>query len=144
MTKKIRLLTFSLLFLLLAFVGISFVVTQKTKNRAPEPSPPTQEQAQKTATLVLEYQDKRVSYDYQFEGEKTAFDILKEIAEKENLPLETQKYDFGIFVKSINGLESTGEMAWIYFVNSQAGQVAADQLKLEENDTVTWKYVKPE
>jgi hypothetical protein len=35
-------------------------------------------------------------------------------------------------------------MAWIYFVNDESGQIAADQYQLAPGDIVEWKYIKPE
>ena len=84
------------------------------------------------------------TYTIQVEEEATAFDALKNLAEKENISLETQQYDFGIFVKSIDGKESSAETAWIYFVNGESGTVAADLYKLKPGDVVEWKYIKPE
>lgn len=77
------------------------------------------------------------------EASMSAFGLLRKTAEKENFKIETEQYDFGIFVKSIAGRESSAEKAWIYFVNGEAGNVAASEYKLNEGDVVEWKYIKP-
>ena len=59
------------------------------------------------------------------------------------IPIETERYDFGVFVKSIEGRLSTAERAWIYFVNGESGQVGADQYQIYPGDVVTWRYVEP-
>lgn len=73
----------------------------------------------------------------------TAYDILKYTANEKSLALEVENYDFGVFVKSINDLESTSEKAWIYFVNGESGQIAADKYELKSGDLVEWKYIIP-
>lgn len=73
----------------------------------------------------------------------SAFSILKKFAEKENVELETTQYDFGVFVKKIGNYESTSKKSWIYYVNGESGQIAADQMKLKNGDKVEWKYEVP-
>lgn len=103
-----------------------------------------EEKQEETVSLTLNFgNESSTSYTLPFAQNLTAFDVLKETSEKENIPLETQQYDFGVFVKSINDFESTAEMAWIYFVNGESGQVAADQHELKPQDVVEWKYIEP-
>jgi len=110
------------------------------------PEEPKQEDAILSQTeLKIDYGDKNVtSYQVCLPDSYSAFDSLKSVAENNDIILETQQYDFGIFVKSIDGYESTAEMSWIYFVNGESGQVAADQHILNAGDTIEWKYIKPE
>ena len=94
--------------------------------------------------LVINYGEDNIStYSVDFESGKTVLSLLKDITEKENITLETKQYDFGIFVESINGKKSTNETAWIYFVNGESGQIAADQQQVNSGDIVEWKYIKP-
>ena len=98
-----------------------------------------------TVNLEIDYGDEQSdSYEVTSPKGLTVFDVLQNAAEKNDIVLETQRYDFGIFVKSINGYESAAEMSWIYFVNGESGQVAADQRVLESGDIVEWRYIKPE
>ncbi len=76
------------------------------------------------------------------EQAKTPFEALSFLAKKNNIPVVTKSYDFGIFVQSIGDKESGSEMAWIYYVNGAAGNVASDKYELKENDSVEWKYEK--
>ncbi len=103
-----------------------------------------EEKKEETVSLTLDFGDEdTTSYTIPFTQNSTAFGVLKETSEKENIPLETQQYDFGVFVESINGFEGSAEMAWIYFVNGESGQVAADQYELSPGDVVEWKYIEP-
>jgi len=74
----------------------------------------------------------------------TAYSMLEKASGSENFELETQQYDFGIYIKSIGGFESTTERSWIYFVNGESGSVASDQHVLKPGDVVEWRYIKPE
>jgi len=47
-------------------------------------------------------------------------------------------------VESVDGLVNSASQAWIYFVNGEAGQVAADQHQLTAGDRVEWRYTKPQ
>lgn len=94
--------------------------------------------------FVIDYGNSEVAtYSLEIDEETTVFSLLKNTADKENISLETQQYDFGVFVKSLDGLESTAEKAWIYYVNNESGTIAADQMKIKPSDVVEWKYITP-
>jgi hypothetical protein len=145
MTKKLRIAIFSLLLIFVFFTGISFIVSRST-NLAPTSSSKQQVQQtqQKEVTFIVDFGNgEKLETNYSWQDEKTVFDALVETAEKEEIGIETQQYDFGVFVKNINGRENTAERAWIYFVNGESGTVAADQYKLENGDIVEWRYIEP-
>lgn len=94
--------------------------------------------------LTLDFGNKEIkSFDLVVGSEDTAFSVLKTTAEKENINLEVKQYDFGVFVKKIGDFESTTKKSWIYYVNNESGQMAADQQKLKNGDKVEWKYETP-
>lgn len=94
--------------------------------------------------LILDFGNKEIkSFDLIVGSEDTAFSVLKTTAEKENINLEVKQYDFGVFVKKIGDFESTAKKSWIYYVNNESGQIAADQQKLKNGDKVEWKYETP-
>ena len=135
MTKKLK---FLLLALLLAF-GLGLFYSQKT------PQPQKKESAQTQAAIIIDYSDgKKESASFVPQSGQTAFDALKVLAEEKNISLETQQYDFGVFVRAIGGYPSSSEHAWIYFVNGTAGVVASDQQEIKPGDIVEWRYTKPE
>ena len=141
MKKNLRIIIYSLILGILVFFGVSLAgsLDKKTVDVSPTPIVEVENQAR----LVIYYDDEITdSYSYAFTEEKSAFDMLKEIAQQENISIETQQYDFGVFVKSIDGFEGTSEMAWMYYVNDESGTVAADQYKLKGDDLVEWKYIE--
>jgi len=93
-------------------------------------------------SLIVDYGNNNPkTYEYSFLGEKSAFDILKEVAEKEGIPIETQQYDFGTLITSINGFKSDEHAFWIYEVNGKPATVGANTYILKNGDIITWKYV---
>ncbi len=73
--------------------------------------------------------------------EMTAFDALKAAAQKANLKIDAKSSNFGIIVNSI-GQFSGGQDGkyWLYYVNGQMAQVAADKLKIKDGDQIEWKF----
>lgn len=95
-------------------------------------------------SLVIDFGNKELkNFELVIKPEDTAFSVLKSTAEKESINLETIQYDFGIFVKKIGDFESTSKKSWIYYVNGESGQIAADQQKLKNEDEVKWVYEIP-
>ncbi len=109
-------------------------------NYSLSPSPVPQQ-----TRVVISAAEENFYLEYKAKDKKvySPFSILKEALEQNNIPLEIKNYDFGVFVKSINALESSNEKAWIYFVNGESGQVAADKMDLKEGDLVEWRYITP-
>lgn len=75
---------------------------------------------------------------------QTLFDLTAKIARENNLALEFDPPgEYGIFLKSIGdkkGGEEGGKW-WLWWVDGQAGEVAADQYRLQPGDVAEWKYV---
>lgn len=96
-------------------------------------------------SAVVDFGDgETFEYQKDFEEGKTAFSILMEMAEENQMEIETKEYDFGTLVEAIGGKENSTEQAWIYFINGESGQVAADKQELKTGDKVEWKFIKPE
>ena len=88
----------------------------------------------RNTTAVSETQQQKViTYDG-VEG-KTAYDLLKE-----KYKVEADQQSFGVMVKSINGLATTDKEFWLYSVNDQQPNVAADQYVTKTGDKVKWEY----
>ena len=151
MDKRLKLLLVSLAAIFVGFILAWFKIfgvvqtPQSFKLNTIDVSSTPTPQMENNATLKIDYGEENISsYSYDFSGDKTAYDSLKETLDKNQIPMEITNYDFGIFVKSINGNESTAEMAWIYFINGVSGNVAADQTKIKSGDIIEWRYIKPE
>jgi len=67
---------------------------------------------------------------------KTALELLKT-----NATVETQNYEgIGEMVTSINGIASTNDHFWIYYVNGEQGQVGAGTYVTKSTDQISWRY----
>jgi len=133
-----------LLLPVILLIVVGFVAFNKTGGTT-QPSPissPTL--VTDKITITIDFGDGgQVKQEYQFEQGVTAFSTLERLAKEKELKLEIKKYDFGIFVQSINSLKSGGDLAWIYFVNGKSADKAADLYMLNQGDLVEWKYIKP-
>ncbi len=105
-------------------------------------SVPIQESiSEQKINLTIDFGNKDIkNYDLTIGPEDTAFSVLKTITEKEKIILQVKQYDFGVFVEKIGDFESTSKKSWIYYINGESGQIAADQQKLKNSDKVEWKY----
>lgn len=134
-----------LLYIIPILLIVFGVVFFKTSNDSSSPTESVEQEVPENTELIIDYGNgNSSSYSLNASREETAFSILEKIAKEEKIALNTQQYDFGIFVKAIGEKESSAEMAWIYFVNGESGQVAADQYQLKAGDKVEWKYIAPE
>jgi hypothetical protein len=135
--------------LFLAAVAVLFSIYASVIKISPPPQKSqglTSEEkvAENKITLTLDFGNRDVkTFTEPPTSNSTAFSILKDVADKENLSLVTKRYSFGIFVQSINGKESSPSLSWIYFVNGTSGTIAADTYKLAPGDKVDWRYVTP-
>jgi hypothetical protein len=61
-----------------------------------------------------------------------------------SLQVVTESASFGEYVTAINLLESGAlgaESGWIYLVNDEQAMEGADVMKVNDGDTITWRYV---
>jgi hypothetical protein len=147
---KTLLITTGLVFLASAFAWYSFfgklrLFPPKTSgvNEVQE-SPATAAQNRLYLSIIFD-SGNEINYEKTLTANSStsAFDLLKEALDANQITYETKAYDFGIFVQSINGQVSGADKSWIYFVNGASGQVAADKYILNPGDKVEWKYITP-
>lgn len=75
----------------------------------------------------------------------TALEALEKVSADQGWEIQTKEYDFGKMVEAVNGYKNSPKKAWIYYINGQAGDKAANRYNLSNGDRVEWKYeaVKP-
>jgi LAS superfamily LD-carboxypeptidase LdcB len=133
----------TLIFVLAAITAVVVLFYLPKTQQEPEPSAPPQEETQSANVEVNFGEEEVTSREFPVSENSTAYSLLDEIAQEEALEIITEQYDFGIFVKSINGYKSSSERAWIYFVNGASGDIAADQKQIYAGDLVEWRYIAP-
>lgn len=140
MNKKLLIL---LSLCVIIFAGfVFFKDNYNPKNNTNEPTPT--QIISKNIKLKIYYEDgSTTNYETQIDDDESAFDILQAAANNQEIPLDYQQYDFGVFVKSINGVANTNEKSWIYFVNESSPEVGADNYSVKDGDVIEWKYIEP-
>lgn len=66
-----------------------------------------------------------------------------EALQKTDQAVVIKDYSFGKLVEGVGMKKNMPQKAWIYYVNGEAGKVAADQQAVKGGDTVEWRYEKP-
>lgn len=116
-------------------------------------APPRQEYAGGQATeqkvsLMLDFGDGVVKtyQDVEWREEMSVFDLLKAVAEKNNLQFSYKDYggDMGMFIESVDNRKNSakGDFWWQYWVNNEYGEIGSGKKILKPGDAVEWKLVK--
>lgn len=145
--KDIKKISPLFLFFVVGALFVTVLLPDWTKQR--ETTPLVAEQSKEankplSITTEIDFGDQTPVQHITEADDLTAYSALTKTAEAFNYEVVTEQYDFGVFIKSINGYKSSADKSWIYFVNGESGMVAADQVKLNQGDTVSWKYIPPE
>jgi hypothetical protein len=74
-----------------------------------------------------------VAYDGQ-EG-KTVLELLQA-----GHTVKTVDSSYGTYVQSIDGVSSSDNSAWLYYVNNQPGLDAADKTTTHDGEKIEWRY----
>lgn len=141
--KKNILITVGIIIIL---CGIFVVFLNKTNKPATqEKTAVSQNNIKQEVTLVISRetsQSVRVVSDFH-EG-ITAFNLLKSKAEELNINLKTKSYEnLGVLVEAIGDTENGQDgKYWLYYVNGEMPQVAADKYLLKTGDKVEFKFEK--
>jgi hypothetical protein len=124
-------------------VSVLILASSGYPKTAPDSSSSTTNQSGNTQ-IVLDFGNgEALSRSQAFQRGETAYSILASLTDENDIPMNVQQYDFGVFVSSIGGFESGSNKAWIYFVNGTSGNVAADKYFLEPGDLIEWRYIPP-
>ena len=78
-------------------------------------------------------------------NEETVFNLLKQVAKRNNFELEYTFYEQynAYLIDSINGLENgEGGMYWQYYVNDELPMVGSDHFLVSNGDVVKWVFEK--
>lgn len=105
----------------------------------------SQEKTEKKVMLIIDSGEELLSkaIEIEFKEGMTAFSLLSDEIEKLNLTLKFKTYDMGVFIEAIGDKEN-GEDGkyWLYYVNGEMPQLAADKQLLSPGDNVEFKFEK--
>ena len=103
----------------------------------------TSQQTENRVDLLIDDGKEVKNFQIEFKQGMTAFDVLKNKAEELGLDLKTEQYDFGIFIKAINGVENGADKKyWTYYVNGQLPMVSSDKNTINSGDKIEFKFEK--
>lgn len=141
--NKLKLAIISLVTLFLLWIASwfgLFGLLSSDKNAPTTSSSPTQMVGQSINLKVIENNSEIINFSKPYSENSTPFSLLEEATTDHSIEIKTTKYDFGIFVNSINGVEGNDQMFWKYYVNDEEGTVASDNFILSPGDQVKWVY----
>lgn len=120
----------TILLIFLAILATGYQYFQKPKQITPA-LPETF-----NVTQTIKYSaDKTETYLHQTTNNETVFDVLSKTVKS----VDSKQYDFGVMINSIDSVKSgTDKKYWVYYVNDQSAQVAADKYILKPNDKIVW------
>lgn len=104
-----------------------------------------EEKAERKVILIIDSGEELLSksIETEFKEGMTAFNLLSDEIEKLNLTLKFKTYDIGVFIEAIGDKEN-GEDGkyWLYYINGEMSQLAADKRLLSPGDKVEFKFEK--
>ncbi|EKD56152.1 MAG: hypothetical protein ACD_58C00287G0001 [uncultured bacterium] len=118
--------------------------TTPTSTQTPTPTPeptntPTPNPVQEKQTVNLNIQnvgDYKIDYGI---GD-TAWNIMIRAQQKYGFIMKYQDYGWGIYVTQLGNQPSQGTYYWALYHNGASSMVGITDLKLQPNDTISWKY----
>lgn len=132
--------------LILILAAVSGILVYAGASHRPAPITANVNQAvEKTISVVIDTGDgsslANSTFTVTTKAETTVFSVLQDVTTKAGIALDFDPPgQYGVFVKAIAGKVGTDKQFWIYQINGQDGQVAADAATVKNGDTVTWKY----
>lgn len=105
-----------------------------TMQAQPEMAPAQEAQVLEENTDAVVEENNNIVLSAEVEGQ-TAFELLQA-----NHEVEAEQFDFGVFIKSIDGLAGSDDYYWALYVNEEYAQQGADQTVLTVGDTVEFRY----
>lgn len=100
------------------------ILSQQLANRTPVADSISQTDATSVAPIT-----------YQGEDGKTVLELLKTNHSVTETPTSN-----GVFVQGIDGIGTSDNQAWIFYVDGSIGLTAADQATTANGQTIEWRY----
>ena len=130
--------------IVLAFAIIGGIVVLNIGNLFPpeEEAAITSDETIKAVSLFIDQgQGSPLVLNGEFKEGMTAFDLLNEKTGELNLNLETKTYDIGVMIEAIGDKKNGQDQKyWLYYVNGEMPEVAADKKLIKVGDKVEFKF----
>ena len=100
-------------------------------------------QAQKASLVIINGVSEDQTFEFEVGEETTAFSMLREASEDNDIELSFQDSEFGVFIEKIGPFENGNDgKYWLYYINGEMPQVAADKHQVEPGDKVEFRFVE--
>ena len=101
--------------------------------------PAVKEGSKAIVVQIVDDQGKTTSYAHKTD----AFFLMQALDEIDGLTIEGEDSDYGLFIKSVNGLQAVYELDnayWSIYINGEYATQGADTQPVSDGDTFTLKY----
>ena len=101
--------------------------------------PAVKEGSKAIVVQVVDNEDKTVTYNHKTD----AFFLMQAMEEIDNLHIDGEDSTYGMFIKSVNGLQAVYELDnayWSVYVNSEYATQGVDTQPVNDGDTYTLQY----
>jgi hypothetical protein len=104
-----------------------------SQNSTTEPATVTTENVEQDLNLTISDDGRELSY--QGVEAETPLETLRRLAD-----IETETFDFGEFVTSINGVAANPETEfWSYTINGEEAQIGSGEYLAQDGDVFLWR-----
>lgn len=140
--KKISLTLLFFAIIILLFTGAG-CLKQKTTSQITSPTPLIEEITSEVTLVIADGTGNPKTYQQNYKEKMTAYDLLKKVTDTKGITLESSSSSLGVMVNKISDKKGGDEgKYWLYYVNNQMPQVAADKYELKAGDKVEFKFEK--
>lgn len=96
----------------------------------------TTEKVTNRATVTIENVG---SFPVELKTDDTAMSILLRAGKDYHFAVDYDTYSFGVFVKSINGINPKNNQFWAFYYNGSFSNVGASAQKIKNGDQIFWQ-----
>lgn len=140
--KGVNYVLLAVLFLIIGFLfGLGY---RPQIAIAPQPENSNSVQPSKVASLTIEFDSnnlREVENIYNVQGQ-TVLELLKTVAQENNLPVMTRDYgSLGVMVTQIGDkINGQDNKYWQYYINGKYSEIGAGSYKLTGSEKIDWRF----
>lgn len=109
-----------------------------------EKKPVVEEQSIPIRIVVVGPSGSRLTYELQVEKNSTVEQAMKKARKNKGLAYQTREFaGMGTYVEGVNGVEESGGLYWVYYINGTRAYSGISTTTVKKNDEIMWKFRKP-
>ncbi|HAS80940.1 MAG: hypothetical protein UR25_C0001G0040 [Candidatus Nomurabacteria bacterium GW2011_GWE1_32_28] len=84
-----------------------------------------------------------IKYETEINQEVNIYDFMVKLKEEGKINFKDKTYSgIGKFIEEINGIKSSNEKYWLYYVNNKKADIGISDYKIKPGDIISWKLEK--